>query len=74
MKLSELRQKVALLKDGQVVEIDGLYFQAKRIPEHWEDATCSYCDIDCLCRGDVARICIELDFLSKSVWYLVLKS
>lgn len=74
MKLDELRQKVALLKDGQVVEIDGLYYKAKRVPECWPQDACYYCNIDCLCHGDVAQVCTELDFLSKSVWYLTLES
>lgn len=69
-----LAEKVALLKDGQIVEIDNLLFSAKRINEDDPQKPCFYCNVDCLCRGDVAEVCNELDFFSKSVWYLYLES
>lgn len=69
-----LAEKVALLKDGQIVEIDNLLFSAKRINDDTPQIPCYYCNVDCLCRGDVAEVCAELDFLSKSVWYLYLES
>lgn len=69
-----LAEKVALLKDGQIVEIDNLLFSAKRINDEDPQTPCLYCNVDCLCHGDVAEICAELDFLSKSVWYLYLES
>lgn len=74
MKAKMLAQKVALLKDGQVVEIDGLLFSAKRINDDDPQTPCLYCNVDCLCRSDVAEVCTELDFLSKSTWYLYLES
>lgn len=74
MKHAELRQKVALLKDGQIVEIDGLLFSAKRTNDEDPQTPCLYCNVDCLCKGDIAEVCTELDFLSKSVWYLYLES
>lgn len=74
MKQRELIQKVALLKDGQIVKINDLYFSAKRVNEAFPPDPCEYCDIDCLCRGDVADVCIELNLHSKLVWYLQLKS
>lgn len=69
-----LREKVALLKDGQIVEIDHLLFRAKRINDDDPQTPCLCCNVDCLCRGDVAEVCFELDLLSKSVWYLYLES
>lgn len=69
-----LAEKVALLKDGQIVEIDNLLFSAKRINDDDPQTPCWYCNVDCLCHGDVAEVCTELDFLSKSVWYLHLES
>ena len=74
MNYKLLAEKVALLKDGQMVEIDGLLFSAKRINEDDPQTPCLYCNVDCLCRGDVAEVCTELDFISKSVWYLNLES
>lgn len=74
MNAKELAQKVALLKDGQVVEIDGLLYSAKRINDYDPMWPCLYCNVDCLCRGNVAEVCIELDFMSKSVWFLYLES
>lgn len=68
-----LAEKVALLKDGQIVEIDNLLFSAKRINDDDPPIPCAHCNVDCLCRGDVAEVCAELDFLSKSVWYLYLE-
>lgn len=72
MSEKELNEKVALLKDGVTVEIDGLMFRAMRIKDEDPYWPCLYCNVDCLCRGDVAEVCTELDFLSKSVWYLYL--
>lgn len=74
MNYKELAKKVALLKDGQIVEIDNLLFSAKRINEDDPQTPCLYCNVDCLCRGDVAEVCTELDFISKSVWFLNLES
>lgn len=73
MKHKELAEKVALLKDGQIVKIDGLWFSAKKVNEYWPQTPCNYCNIDCLCRGDVAEVCEELDWMSKSTWYLNLE-
>lgn len=74
MNPKELVKKVALLKAGQIVEIDGLLFSAWRINDEDPQTPCLYCNVDCLCHGDVAQVCTELDFLSKSVWYLHLES
>lgn len=70
MKTSVLAEKVALLKDGVPVEIDGLWFKALRINDDDPQTPCLYCNVDCLCKDDIAEVCTELDFLSKSVWYL----
>ena len=74
MNQRKLRKTVELLKSGQVVEIDTNYFGAKRINDDDPQTPCLYCNVDCLCRGDVAEVCNELDFMSKSVWYLDLKA
>lgn len=69
-----LAEKIALLKDGQIVEIDNLLFSAKRTKDDDPRIPCLYCNVDCLCRGDVTKVCNELDFLGKSEWYLYLES
>lgn len=73
MKEKKLNEKVQLLKAGQRVEIDGLIFTAKRIPIDWPEYPCWLCNVDCLCKGDVAEICTDLDSMSKSRWYLNLE-
>lgn len=72
MKEKELREKVALLRDGQVVQIEGDFFQAVRIPEYWKCRACEFCDLDSICQGDVAIVCAELDKPLFNRYYLKL--
>lgn len=74
MSVREISKKVALLKAGQIVEINGLMFSAKRIDDDDLPTPCLDCNVDCLCHGDILAVCTELDFVSKSVWYLYLES
>lgn len=74
MNQKTLNEKVALLKDGIIVEIDGLMFSAKRINDEDAPVPCEYCNVDCACRGNVPKVCAELDDFSKSLWYLWLES
>lgn len=74
MKVNDLKRKVQLLKAGQPVEIDGLIFTAKRRPLDCHEYPCSLCNVDCLCKGDVATICADLDWMSQYRWYLNLES
>lgn len=74
MKAREVSKKVKLLKAGGIVEIDSLCFSAKKVDEDERPFPCYSCNVDCLCRGNVARICEELDFMSKDVWQLKLVS
>lgn len=74
MKAKDLNEKIALLKDGQHVEIDGMIFSAKSINPTFPYSPCAECNVDCLCHGDVAEVCIMLDFMSKTVWYLHLET
>lgn len=74
MKKELLRKKAALLRDRQRVEIDGLIFSARRTNAEDPQTACLYCSVDSLCKGDVEKVCTELDFISKSVWYLHLES
>lgn len=72
MTQKELNKKVQLLKAGQIVQIAGDYFQAKRISDWYEVNPCDYCDLDSICRGDVAIVCEELDDIRKRRWFLKL--
>lgn len=72
MNNKELEEKVALLKDGQIVQIDGLMFKAFKVNSAFTSMPCNCCNVDCLCRGDITEVCKELDFMSKSEWYLYL--
>ena len=74
MKTREIDEKVALLKDGQIVEIDGLMFSAQRVNPNIYDAPCDICNLDCICRGTIALICAKLDLTSKTTWRLILES
>lgn len=72
MTQKELYAKVALLRDGQIVQIEGDFYQACKTPDYWEVRACNYCDLDCLCRGDVATVCTELDRPLYTKYYLKL--
>lgn len=72
MTKKELREKVALLKDGQVVQIEGDFFRAVRLLDDWQVRACEACDLDSVCRGDVAIVCTELDHPLYTKWYLKL--
>lgn len=72
MKQKELNEKVALLKDGQIVEIAGDWFRACRLAEGWEGMSCQACDLDSICRGDVELVCNEMDKPFYDRYYLKL--
>lgn len=72
MRERELRQKVALLRDGQVVRIEGDFFQAARLPDYWDESPCIICELDSICRDDITDICNELDGTRPYKWYLKL--
>lgn len=72
MRQKELYEKSQLLKAGQVVEIAGDWFRAFKVPEGFRGWACEICDLDCLCKGDVALICSELDRVFENRYYLKL--
>lgn len=72
MTQKELNKKVQLLKAGQSVEIAGDYFQARHILDCYDVNPCDCCDLDSICRGDIAIICEALDSFGKRQWYLKL--
>ena len=72
MKQKELNEKVALLRDGQNVDIADDWFQAVRLLDDVDEDPCFICDIDCLCRGDVNTICAALEDYGRCRWFLKL--
>lgn len=72
MTRKELYKKVHLLKAGQIVGINGDYFQAKRISDRHDFNPCAHCNLDSICRGDVAIVCDAMDDVSRRRWYLEL--
>ena len=74
MNQKDLHEKVALLRDGQIVQIGDNFFQAVQVPRGYECRACEFCYLDCLCKGDVADICNELDKPLGREYYLKLAS
>lgn len=72
MTEKEIREKVALLKDGQIVEIEYDTYKAVRLLDDVDEDPCFICDVDCLCQGDVNTICAALEDYGKSRWLLKL--
>ena len=72
MKQKEIYEKVQLLKAGQIVEIDGDWFQAVKLPDDWQVRACEACDLDSICKGNIAVICEQLDWPDFTKWYLKL--
>ena len=70
MRRKELEEKVQLLKAGQVVEIDGNWFRAIKLSDNSTWQACEACDLDSLCRGEVARVCCEMDWPLANKWFL----
>ena len=70
MTQKELNEKVQLLKAGQIVEIAGDMFIARRLPDDWPVRACEACNLDSICQGDVAIVCSELDKPFYTKYYL----
>lgn len=72
MTQKEIYKKVQLLKSGVIVDINGDTFCAKRIDDLLADYPCNHCDLDSICRGDIAIICEAMDSFGRRRWYLKL--
>lgn len=72
MKEKELYEKVQLLKAGQVVEIDGDWFQAVKVDDADFESCCMKCQLDSICRDDVFEVCCEMETAASHWWYLKL--
>lgn len=74
MKQSELSKKVALLKDGQIVQIADNWFRAIKFENGSTIDCCYQCDLDSICRGDVYDVCCEMETVADHHWMLKLAS
>ena len=72
MRQKELHEKVALLKDGQVVQIAGDFFRAVKLEDVDRTDICTHCDLDSICRDDVLDVCCEMESTRSRGWMLKL--
>lgn len=72
MEQKELNKKVALLKDGQIVEISGDWFRAVKVENYDKGSCCEQCDLDSICRDDVFDVCCEMETTASHHWLLKL--
>lgn len=72
MSQKELYEKVQLLKAGQIVQIAGDWFQAVKVSKYSMCDPCELCDLDSICRGDVEKVCNDMDWPFFDKWYLKL--
>ena len=70
MKQKELHEKAIRLIEGGLAEVDNLWVRAIKVPEGFNP--CYECNMDCLCKGDIAELCNELSWLDKYQYLLKL--
>lgn len=66
------RKQVGLLRSGQYVTVEGIIIKAIRLLPFSEGDKCDYCEMDCLCRGDIADLCEAINENAKTPYYLLL--
>lgn len=71
-KQLSIYEKAQLLKAGQVVEIQGDYFKARRIEADPLTCPCTVCELDSICRMEHCDICSELETRAEHNWILEL--
>lgn len=72
MTEKELNKLVNLLKDRQPVMVSGLWVRAIRLHGGLTGSECKYCEMDCLCKGDIADTCVAINLHAKDPYYLSL--
>lgn len=72
MTEKELNKIVNLLKDRQPFMVSGLWVRAIRVHGASTGSECEYCEMDCLCKGDIAEICEAINLQAKDPYYLSL--
>lgn len=65
-----LNKLVKSLKDGQPVLVSGHCIRAMRVHGGSPGYECELCEMDCLCKGDIADVCKALNLHAKSPYYL----
>lgn len=66
------RKKVSLLRSGLYATAEGITVRAIRLLPFSEGDKCDYCEMDCLCRGDIAELCEAINENAKTPYYLLL--
>ena len=70
MKHRILHEKAIRLLEGGAVEIDNHVVRAIFVPDGFD--ACMECDMDCLCKGDIANLCTEVCWIADSQYLLKL--
>lgn len=70
MKQKELYKAAQLLKAGQIVELEGDCFRAIQFLETPLYLPCDYCTLDSICKGDIHKVCDELNAHGQGRWLL----
>lgn len=70
MKYKELHEKAIRLIEGGVVEVDNLVVRAVKANVEYDP--CKECEMDCLCKGDIAKLCDELSWFDGNQYFLKL--
>lgn len=65
-------QKIDYLRSGLPVHADGHIVQAKRLLFTPSTEVCHHCEMDSLCKNEIAELCEEINRNSKKPYYLVL--
>jgi len=65
-------EKACLLRDGQIVQISDNWFRARETSLDSDENPCLICQLDSICREEIAEVCLELDFSSRRYWILEL--
>lgn len=65
-------EKAQLLKAGQVVEIQGDYFKAKKLEADPLTCPCVTCELDSICKIEHRVICTEMETRAEHNWILEL--
>ena len=72
MTEKQIYEKVQLLKAGQIVEIESDWFRAVQLNFDSPLGICMECDLDSICRGDIFKVCCEMETLKSHGWILKL--
>lgn len=60
-----VHDKAIRLLEGGIVEIQGDWFSLIQLPEDFDDVPCIECELDSICRIEIADVCSECDAISN---------